>query len=74
MTNIQDKLDKLGWKQNKFADRIGVNKVTVSNWCTGKDTTPMIVNVYIDQCILLKNLYETIKPENNKRKNSKFRK
>lgn len=29
-------VDKLGWSQNKFAQKIGVSNATVSRWVNGK--------------------------------------
>jgi transcriptional regulator with XRE-family HTH domain len=35
-TRIRNRRQELGWLQQELADRVGVDRVTVSNWETGK--------------------------------------
>jgi transcriptional regulator with XRE-family HTH domain len=74
MYNLQQKIDDLGWRQSDLAEKVGITKATISRWCTGKNEIPKILEAYIEQSLLIKQIYNVTVRADKKGKNSKFRK
>lgn len=58
MVNLGQLIDKMGWTDKGFADKIGVDPVTVSRWINGERKIPKIVFLYLELLLRLKSEIE----------------
>jgi transcriptional regulator with XRE-family HTH domain len=57
---LKEKLKISGLNKSQFADKIKVDKSTISRWISGESQTPEIVYLYLDQLTAYDKLIDTI--------------
>lgn len=55
-----EKLKAVGLNKSQFADKIKVDKSTISRWISGESQAPELVYLYLDQVIAYDKLIDTI--------------